>query len=395
MAGVTRSAKSFQAKPVLIDDNTYTMTAATQKRTIKVAEKLSAKSDREQVPHAIALFYTQDLDPTFTTAPTQVGNAAAVNRILFKAEDARVMFDLSGPDIRALEAYEGGGQAADADPDLDSASTNNFYSSRWLSFGPEGYQGNPSDFAIALAALENSSIEETVGPLTDVSADTTAATVRTRKYFAVVGLPEVRIAPKVEKKSWDGAGNKLEVAQRAKVCSLLMLDSSAHGAIGGTDFTSLTLDDPKGNWFNGIDTEVLTAMYRMQMSHGQIGMIQGEPQAATDDNAKVKNGATPTALTAAVAALQPVVWSPNGMRLTKVQVHAPFILKWTGGQATSYILAVMVLPRAEGEARGLAERVFRVAGLPFKGGKAKTLSKKPYVGPDVEFMPMQYNYRGE
>lgn len=388
-----RTNRSFHVYPLLVDDNTQTLAAAAASRTVKLSEKLPEKSFREHIPHAVGLFIECDLDPTFTTAPTELGIVAALDFIRLRADNGRVMIDLQGEDIRALEAYEGGGLPYCPEPDGNSGSTNNFYFRRCISFAPAGFEGDPSDFALPLALLENAVLEIGYGALTDVSADTTAGTLRTLVHLVVIGLDEVRVPPKVEKRTWNGAGNQLQIGDRALVTSLVMLDAATHAAISGGDFGALTLDDRRGNVYSGIDAETLGGLYHAMMGAGPLSLIQGEPRAATDDNAKVINEASPTALVAATASYNPVVFSPPGMRLSKVEVESPLTLRWNGTQATAYFISTRILPRSEDEARELAQRVFRAAKLPYKGGKVKTISKRPYVGPKIEYMPWVFNYR--
>lgn len=387
-----RTNRAFHVFPVLLDDNTQTLAAGTAQRTQKISEKLAEGTFREGVMHGIGLLIRGDLDPTFTTAPTQLGIASSIDHFTFRAEKGRVMFDLRGTDIRLIEMFEGGGQPCESDPDLNSASTNNFYFSRWLAFSPEGMLGVPSDFAIPVAAMVNSVFELTYGALTAVSADTTAGTLRTRLYLVTIILYEVRVPPKVEKRTYDAGASSVVIGDRSLICSLVLLNDNAHGAIGTGDFDTITLDDRRGNVYSGVPVEILNALYAVQTGSGFLSGVHGEPESATDDNGYIPNGATPTALAKVGALYQPIVWNPPGQRITKIEIESPLTLRWGGTQATGYAVAVRLLPRSDQEAREVADTVFRAAKLEFAGGEWKTLSKKPYKGKRAEYMPQTFKF---
>ena len=89
--------------------------------------------------------------------------------------------------------------------------------------------------------------------------------------------------------------------------------------------------------------------------------------------------------------MKTIVFSPPGSRLTKVEVEGPFTLRWSGSQATSYLLAVRVLPRAEDEAKelylgysvpGAGEPLFQAASANINPwSEAKVDSTNPERGP--------------
>lgn len=376
-----------------IDDNTHTLVAAAAARgNINFREKLPQGLEAGMVPHLLGLIAELDVDPTFTTAPTQLGLAAAINRLTLRGEKGRVVFDGSGMDLRALELYENGGMPLSPDGDLNGGSTTNFYAARMLSFGPGGFVGNPSDFAIPVPLLSEAALDLMYGALTDISADTTAGTVRSLVHGIAAGLPEVRIPPKTEVKVIPAAGNSLELGERALYCSLLLLNSTAHDAIAAGDFGAFTLDARFGNVFTGIDAENLGRAYNVLMGQGQFGFIQGEPRAATDDNLKVANGASPTAIASPTAAYQPIIFNGGGARISKLNVEGPLKLTWNGTQATASAIVRRILPRSAEEAKELAVQVFESMKLPYKDGHIKTISKRPYVGPAAEYMPWVFKY---
>ena len=384
--------RSFQPQPVLIDDYTHTMSAAQTQRTVKIGEKLAEKT-RQLVNHVTGFVVAIDLDPTFTTAPTIVELSKALANLIFKADSGRVAVNLSGPDLRAMEAYENGGKLVVPDADLTSGSTNNFYATRYVNFAPLGYAGGDDDFALPVALLGEATLDLTYPAFTDVSADGTAGTVRVRIFAMCVGLNRVNIPPKFDLRSFAAAGNAVELGERSLITHALLCDSAAHAAITAGDFANLSFRDREGDFLSAVPAAVLTSMYWAQNRTGQLGIIQGEPQAATDDNLKIVNGASPTAVVGASAAYQPVLWSAQGARIGQNAIETPGRLSWTGTQATGHLLVRRILPRSAEEAKEAAERAFRRCGIPFKGIGIRTLDRRPYVGDAAEYMPWDGRFR--
>lgn len=389
--------KSMQVIPLLIEEPTLTLAAARAQRNVNLKEKLPPMV-RGRVAHSIGFMVELDLDPTFTTAPDQVGNANSLRSVQFTAEGGRLMVQgagggFQGPDLRALEAYENSGRLVTPDPDLNGGSTNNFYSTRVLDFGPGGFIGNPSDFAMPNVLMDTAVLSLEAPALTDISADTTAGTVIQRTFVLMIPLQSIRIPPKVEVRAFSVSGNALELGERALYLSLFYCDSASHGAIAGGDFNNFTLVDRDGPVFNSVPAEILGRQYAAQNAAGQFGIIQGEPRAAQDDNYKVVNGATPTALVSPTAAYQAVLWNPDGARINKVEVEGPIRLTHDGTQATAYAICRRILPRGEKEATELAIVAFSKLGLKFTGGKVKTQSKQPFRnGRRIEYMPWDFGY---
>lgn len=387
--------KNVQAYPILIDDFTHTLAAGRAKRTINLKEKLPARI-RNGIAHVLAFFTIIDLDPTFNTAPTAVGMANALRSVLLKGDGQRILADVSGPDIRAVEAYENRGRVVTPDPDLNSASTNNFYDTRTLGLGcGPSFMGEPLDGALPAVLFEQSVLETEAPGLTDISADTTAGTVRHRTYAKVIDLPSVRIGCKTELRSFNASGNLLELGDRALYTALMLLNSASHDAITNGDFDTVTLTDRRGIVYGNIPVEALTSMFASDMATGSLGIVQGEPQAATDDNLSIPNGATPTALTKPTAAYQPVVWSPPGSYMSKVGIEGPLTVRWGGSQSTAVALARRVLPRGHQEAKDLAEVAFSRLGVAFGGGGVKPLQRGKAVPERLgEYMPWDFKVGG-
>lgn len=385
--------RNFQPLPILIDESTITLTASRQRRTLNLKEKLPPFL-RKKVAHVVGFVAELDLDPTFTTAPTSVQLANSLRSLIMRGEEGRIVADATGPDLRALAAYENGGRLQEADPDTSSGSTNNFYSQLSLDMGPGQFDGNPSDFAFPCVLLDNAVLDVEAPSFTDISADTTAGTVVQRIYAVCIGLDELRIPPKVDVRSYSAAANVLELGERALITSMLMLNSSSHDAITAGDFGNITLADREGNVYAGIPAPLLGRVFNKHNGQGQFGLIAGEPRAATDDNVKVVNSGTPTALVGATAAYQPVLWSAPGSRITKLEVEGPLSVRWSGSQSTAYFVVRRILPRTQQEVTDMATLAFNKLGLAFGGGGIKTLSKKPFTSPvRADYMPWAFKVK--
>ncbi len=341
-----------------------------------------------RICHVHSITWEVDVDPTFTTAPTVIGLNNVVSDLqIFDGSFNRFSgggFNL----LRVFEALENG-KLSHPEPDTNSASTNNFYFARTWHCGPRHLAGAPSDFLYPGAALENGEIKYRFGALTDISADTTAATVAIRAIVWLAVLDELRIPPALERMAYTAGAADLNLTGRAMYLYMAMLNSASVDAITAGDFGAMTVDTGAGQLISAIDAEELGRAYHSQMDSGQFTVVQGEQRASTDDNPVIKNGGTPTALVAATAAIQPLVWCPPGTRLSKVPAVADSVcrVRWNGSQASGAIAATRVLEQSQTAMATVAARALNRLGLRDRGTKVKTLSKAPYTGPRPDFMP--------
>lgn len=379
----------------LIDDRTTTLTAAQQQYTVTLKEKLRTKMRGDLIAHLVGLCIEHILTPTFTTAPTvNAITNASLPRIVFKAERGNIRADVTGLDIRAMESYEQGSPISPTTR-TTQASTNIFATNRFLSLAPIGFRGGYDSFALPTALLTQGTLDVTVGATTDVSADaTTASTLRTRIWGVLIGRHTVRIPPFSDIRYWNASGNGQLFADRALIPSMLLLNASDHSAIANGDFANITLSDTVGEIHSSIPSQALTRAYWSQMKSGVITDITGEPLSATDDNASVKNPGTPTALVAATAAYQPLLWSPEGSGIDQTEAMTPGELRWSGTQSTGFILARRILARGDADVKALALDALEAMKLPFKGMRIKqSANGRPYVGNRPEFQPWDVLYK--
>jgi len=377
--------RNFQKIPILLQTLTTTMAAARQDFVVSLKEKLLPKV-RGGINHVFGFLIEQDLDPSFTTAPTQLGAALALYNLKVQAEKGHYMFDGSGADLRAIEAYERGGPLLFPDGDLNGGTGTNFYSARYLSCtpgGPRGMSEGEEAFAIPAVLFDDAALQVQVGALTDVSADTTAATVVHRIYALCHGLDRVNIPPRVERKVWPCAGNERSLNDRARYLCAFMLNSTAHDAITAGDFSTFTADDRAGNFMAGVYATVLGRLYNAEKYQGQFGIIQGEPGAATDDNLKVVNGASPTAIASPTAAYQPLLWPVENQGIDNIEIEGPLTFRWSGSQATGSLITTRLLPRSRDEVKELGTRLTKSLSIEMQdfvpsGGKGREMDNPEY-----------------
>lgn len=341
-----------------------------------------------RIAHLAGLQFDCTITPTFTTAPTVVGINNIVSRLEFN-DGAQARFQGGFNAMRMFEILEGG-KLAIPDPDTDSASTNPFYLGRYLPMGPWGFEGNPSDFLIPCAALKTGRLDFAFPAITAFSADTTVLTVAIRLTAWLALLDnELRVPPFLERNSYQVANADASLPGRALYCAAGLLNSASFDAITAGDFSAIQLGTGAGDTA-ALDCSVLERAFHHQMNSGHLTQAHGEPRAATDDNPKKVNGGTPTAIAAADALIQPIIWSPNGSRISKLAIAAESSLRvrWpAGSQATGVILASRILAQPVGAASAITARALSKLGMMQKGTKVKTLSKQPYTGPRSEFMP--------
>lgn len=341
--------------------------------------------------HLVGIDWEVDVDPTFTTAPTVQGLNSVVASL--KISDGRNQrFDGNFNYLRVFEALENGGPALHPDPDLTSGSGNNFYFGRSWKAGPEVFEGAPTDFAIPVAALKNGVISYTFGALTDISADTTAATVTLRATAQLLLLDEVRVPPVVERLAFDANSKDVVLQGAALYPFLAALNSSGVDAIAAGDFGAFTVIGSKGEIISNIDAEVLGRSYAGQMASGIFSLVQGEPRASTDDNHQT---VTSGSIAKSTAAIQPVLWCTPNALLTKIvaETDSGLRVKWSGSQASGVLLATRILEQPMTAIATVAAAALQGTGRSISALEPKTLSKKPYSGPRPAYMPYKVTAR--
>src|SRR3990167_4607528 len=249
-----------------------------------------------RIAHVAAIHLVVDLDPTYTTAPTVVGHNALFSRIeLFDGQQVR--FTGNGNDLRFFEALENGGKRSMEA--LANATTESRYFSRVIHLGPPNMAGSPTDFVLPCAALENGELRINWGALTDISADTTAATATVYVTAALVLLDEIRIPPFYERQTYTLSGADSPVPGRCLAMFMDLANSSSYDAFAAADLGNITVSTGLGDILPGHSAPALNHIYNSDWGKGSIDGLAGEPFiAADDDSNRIVNIGTPTALAA-------------------------------------------------------------------------------------------------
>lgn len=329
--------------------------------------------------------------PALTTAPTtQLQHHSVINNIVFN-DGKMERYNSSFYNLRQFELLERGNVAI---PEPDAAANGAAFNiKKFLPVGPYGsLAGGVSDFLLPVASLSGGELRYKFGALTDFSADTTAQnTSRLQTYAVLCAMDkELRIGPALERKTIPGTSTEIEIKGRALLLALGLIKSSSHTAwTADTDLKEISLETAHGN-SPGVLASSLTAMAHFAMRSGQITKLEGELRGAAADNAKDVNLAAPTALVASLAALQPVVSIPEGLRISKVMNEsiASLKVKWTGTYGTAPIaLATRILASDNSVYADYAAKAIDELKMREVSAGIKTLSKKKYEGPRREFMP--------
>lgn len=354
--------------------------------------KLLPKTLFGEICHHAQLNITVDFTPTYTAAPTFLGNNNVCQKFDF-FDGTLNRFTGGLQHLRNFERYaEGNNINADADQDTASASQRTIR--RTMHAGPSNYAGADSDFAIPCGMLDNAEWRIGYGALNTaeasggISADTTVLTGTLRCTSGLVLLPaEVRIPPVYERKTASATGADTQMQGRALYDQIFLQDTDQSTVAAG-DVGAINLDLGKGLIVPGINAKDVLACYLADKKRGDFSNVMGEPSAAGDDNVKQVNRASPTALVGAINDLQPILWSPIDAMLTKRPIaESSARLFWGGSDTAMTVYTAKFLPQGKSAIGAAIARAF--AKLPFKpkGARVKTLSKKPYDGPYVEFMP--------
>lgn len=339
-----------------------------------------------KLAHLFAFVISATLTPTYTTAPTTVGNNNSVLRFDFY-DGSFYRFQGGFNDLRMMERMNSGGTRF-PDADTDTASATARYFSRVLHVGPPQMKGAPTDFAIPNGLLSNGEIRIGWGNLTDISADTTAATGSLRIVAKMALYNELRIPPAFQFQRQPITAKDTQIAGRALYLDLFMLNSDSYDAISAGDFGNFTLDFGFGQVVPSINAKDLTNCYLDDFNRGDLSGIMGEPAGASDDNGKSVNHASPLAIVATPADLQPVLWVPPDGRLTKCfMAESQARLKWDGTQSTGTALYERILAQESQVVGAAAGKALAGTGLSVKEVKVRTLSKRDYGGPHLLYMP--------
>jgi hypothetical protein len=339
--------------------------------------------------HVLGFAIEVDFTPTTTALPTTVGNHNILSECaLWDGEANRFYGGFNH--LRARERLSKA-RVRVADPDTDTASGSARSINKFLPFGPL-HSEYPLDWVFPAGGLLRGQIRLKYGAVTDLAADCTAVSGNTRVTALCVLLDELRVPPHYEFGYTDASAKDLNIPGQCLLESLALLDSSSFGAISAGDFSDISLNLGGGDIIGSVNAKSLAAAYEAVFAPGEVGVAGiGEPLGSLDDNAKIVNRGTPTALTAAPADLQPVWWSMPDFKISKLEMAENIRIRWSGSQTSGVVLHGRILPMSDSTRSAIATRTVTAAGRRAPAGaggfQPKTLSKRPYRGPKAAFLP--------
>lgn len=371
----------FQPYVQQLADLSFTIgtTQTPQEVDLRLLEKKLYKE--AEIANLCGFVLEADLDPTFTAVPAVIGANNSLARIAFY-DGSDMLFDGQGNDLRMFESLEQGysiqGEV------INQTSTNNRYWSRFLPAGPLALAGSPSDYMIPCAELaQGGKLSITPSVLTDISADTTAATLVVHVYAILAPSGnELRVGPKYQRLVRANAGATTNISDEALYAYIGFVEA-AYAAISAADLSKVTVSTTKrGRYVDAVDAEGLRHAFNIDAAPGMLGAIVGEPRDGSLDVApRIVNVASPTAIAAQAHALQPIVWSPRGCRLSKLRVRNDqddtLSITYSGAQAAagSYLLG-RFLPHTQHGVQNRVKKAANVLGMSSGQPSMKTLNKR-------------------
>jgi hypothetical protein len=348
--------------------------------------KTIPKTMQGRIVHVLGFIFDVTLTPTFASGSVTLNGEHQIFSKLdfFDGQISRFLGSLM--DVRGKEIIQTG-RTLLPDPD-EGATTVARYWRRILWCGPSQFAGHPTDYAIPAGMLENAVFNITYGSLAEVSADISAATGSVRTTAILALFDEVRIPPAYQFIEQAAGSADVALMGRALYESVFVLDGASYAAITGGDFSTFRLDFGQGDYVAGVRAETLTAAWQASFRAGEFGTVGGEPTAGADDNGKIVNRSSPTAIVAQLQNMQPVLFSPLGAKISKLPAAESVTkLSWSGSATSAHLLIGRTLSQPSTVAAARAAAAVLPLRKSVKSMTPKTLSKKPYGGPYGEFMP--------
>lgn len=330
---------------------------------------------------------TFDVQVTPTTSagsPTATELQKIVSNCVIK-DGVRELWNGSFGNMRLSEALENGGLLS---PDCDAAATTEAVNFQRVWSCAPGKFARPEDFLKMATDFRGGSIDFSFGALTDVTATTTALAATISPVVWLTPVDDFLFPSLVERR--EGVlTNGTPLTAEALYCALGITDAQVAAALTAGDLANVSVTTAA---FQTKQTHVaiLERAYHAQLRSAVLNPVKGEPRAATDDNVKVQNG---TALAAAPALISPVIWTPEGCRISRLayQASPSLTLNWSGSQGSAYYLATRLIPRDAQTGARYMQLGQAGLGVRIVGGEINTMSKRPYPphGPRKAYLPVK------
>lgn len=346
------------------------------------------------IAHLAGFIFDVSATPTISSGTATVYGQNNLVELLEFNDGLNLRSRASFNELRFRE-YLDNGRLIMPDPD-DAATTESPQYRRFLPVGPTNMAGSPSDFMIPTACLEGGSLQwNFISALSRYSANTTALNnVSIRVTALLVGMRnEMRVGPLFEWNRIPAGQADVAIPGHALYTHLGMVNTLATPgtAITAGLFSTIGLDTGKGSIRNQ-DVQAYSASFQAEMQSGHINGLNGEPRSATDDNSKMVNGTTPTALVGASNVVQPVIYTPADTRITKGAYEAGSQLRlvWSGSQSTAGLIYGRIVEQSDSAEAAIAARGLDRLKKTAIARTCKTLDKKGYVGAREAFLPHSY-----
>jgi hypothetical protein len=333
------------------------------------------------------------MTPTFTTAPTTVGHNNLFSTVDFW-DGSIYRFQGGLNHMRAKERLSAGRVRI---PDGDVAASGSArHFRRVLHVGPPHLAASPSDWIIPTGMLENGELRYKHGALTDISADTTANTATMRVAAALILMDEIRIPPAYQFTNQAVSAGDVGISGRALYESISIIRNSSFGNFAALDIQDVRVDLGSGDVVPTVRASDLQAAFQDDFNAGEIGPFQGDVEHATLDATGKQVVRTPigsaNTLGAGAIDLQAVLWTPPDGRLSKMFLAESIVrMRWNGAANSTgpQVITGRILPQVPSVAAQLGAKALGRLGRSPKSVLPKTLSKKGYAGPYLEFFPWQ------
>lgn len=337
----------------------------------------------------VALTFDINATPTLSSGTATPEELQKAVRNIAISDSVRTLFDGSFASMRLFEMLERGQLFA---PEPDAAATTEAVNFQRVFSFPPPLIIKPSDLFHPGAAFgQGAKIDLSYGALTDVDANCTALTMTIQAIAWLTLADDVVLPPMLERKEFT-VNKDVPITGEAIYLFLALCDSNAFGAITAGDFANFTLQ-ASGVQTKQVHASAFTRAYHEFMKSGAVTHVQGEPRAATDDNPKIPNG---TALQAATANVQPLIFMPPGGKISKVAYAAQneLVVGWSGSQASGYGLATRIVKRTKDMEEAYLAAMSQKLGVTLRNPKIDTESKREYPtnGTRARYMPIKFKY---
>lgn len=339
--------------------------------------------------HLMKFCFSVILTPTYTTAPTIVGN----NNVMASCDwydGSIIRFQGGFNHLRARERIQNGYLRV-PDASTATASTGSRYFRRTLHAGPPQFLGSPVDFVVPTGMLENGELRFKHGALTDISADTTAATGTIRIVAWLLLADEIKLPPAYVFVNQTVNAADFNLTGRALYESIALINSTSFDAFTAGNLGNIRVDLGQGDIIPSVKAADLTHSFVDDFGRGDFAP-QGDTEAANDNGAaRINRSASPaTALTSSDKDLQPVLWSAPDSRITKLFLAESVArVRWDGAQTAAVALLGRILSQPSNVVAANAGKAVGRLNLTPSGLRIKTLKGGPWKSDKGEFMPFK------